>query len=346
MSEYAHKDILTMRANGMSWPKIQVALGLGSIAAARRLHEKALRLDLTSGTFDIQPPPEDPEYFAPEIFSAEPKRTFVPDVPRIDPPVFELIAGDRDTNRLNRVLFVPDAHIPYENKAAWSLMMCAAEDFKPDIIVIAGDFADFKAVSSHLKDPKDHTRLKWEMTCAKERLDELDALDATIKVYVAGNHEDRLQRYLQEKAPALFDMLNVPETLGLEARGWTYVPYKEHTEVGALYVTHDVGTAGVNSARKALDTFMHSVVTGHSHRLQYIVEGDAVGGARVSATFGWLGDINEIDYMSRAQAGRSWALGFGIGYINPSNQAVHLVPVPIVLGSVVVEGKLYSVRED
>jgi hypothetical protein len=91
-----------------------------------------------------------------------------------------------------------------------------------------------------------------------------------------------------------------------------------------------------------MDTFMHSVVTGHAHRLQYVVEGDATGGARVSALFGWLGDIEQIEYMSRARAMRDWAQGFGIGYLDPTTQNVHLVPVPVVERKVVVEGILYE----
>ncbi len=117
----------------------------------------------------------------------------------------------------------------------------------------------------------------------------------------------------------------------------------EHTALGSLYLTHEVGTAGIGTARKAMDTFMHSVVTGHAHRLQYVVEGDATGEARVSALFGWLGDIEEVDYMSRASAARSWAQGFGIGYLNPDSGVVHLVPVPVVDKTVVVEGTLYEV---
>lgn len=337
------KDILKLRENGWSWESIANYLELGSEASARRHHAKAKKAQNSDPKISEALPPEPSSPFT-LYTETKVSREYVPPIPREDPTVYELVpVAGRD---LLRVLFVGDAHIPYENKASWALMMTAMIDFKPDIIVITGDFGDMKAVSSHLKNPIDKTRLKWEVEQINLRLDELDELGASTKIYIAGNHEDRLQRYLQEKAPELFDFLNVPQLLALEDRRWEYVPYKQHTEIGALYATHDVGTAGVNSARKALDTFMHSVVTAHSHRLQYVVEGDAVGGARVSATFGWLGDINEIEYMSRARSARDWAQGFGVGYLNAKNQAVHLVPVPIVLGTVVLEGKLYSVKGD
>ena len=151
-----------------------------------------------------------------------------------------------------------------------------------------------------------------------------------------------MERYCQEKAGALFDFVNVPDILGLKERGWSYTPYMEHAKVGALYVTHDVGTAGIGAARKAMDVFGHSVVTGHSHRMTYVVEGNAAGDSKVSASFGWGGDLKAIDYMSRAKSARDWAHAFGIGYLDPETQAVHLVPVPLVGNRIIVEGRLYT----
>lgn len=243
------------------------------------------------------------------------------------------------------MLFVPDYHIPYESKTTWALMYTVAEELKPDTIVIMGDFGDFKAVSSHLKNPIDKTRLKWEMEQCNRRLDQLDELGAHRKIFLAGNHEWRLQRYLQEKAPELYDMISVPELFRLKERGWEYVEYMQHARLGNLYLTHSGGGTGVGSARKAMDTFGHSVVSAHAHRMQYVVEGNAAGGAKVSTLFGWGGDINEIDYMERASAMRNWAQGFGVGYHDVRSGVVYLVPVPVVNGTVGFEGYHYTVRD-
>jgi len=43
---------------------------------------------------------------------------------------------------LERILFIPDVHRPFHDRAAWKLMLRAAKDFKPDILIILGDFAD------------------------------------------------------------------------------------------------------------------------------------------------------------------------------------------------------------
>jgi predicted phosphodiesterase len=239
------------------------------------------------------------------------------------------------------MLFFSDVHRPFHDKAAWGLMLQVARALKPKHIISNGDFLDCYSISSHSKDPARVGKLKQEIEDGKRGLDDLDALGATNKIFVAGNHSDRLRRYLEEKAPELFGLCDIPGLLGLTKRGWGYVPYKAHTKIGKLFITHDVGSAGRFSTHKALDTYQHSVTTGHSHRLCYVVEGNAVGEYKLSAQFGWMGDINKVDYMNRATARKNWALGFGVGYLDPDTGIVYLTPVPIVRGTCVVNGVLY-----
>lgn len=215
------------------------------------------------------------------------------------------------------------------------------KDFKPDCVVILGDYADFYAVSSHSKDPKRAFQLEAELEDVKVGLKELESLGASEYIYIAGNHEDRLQRYMQDKAPELNHLISIPKVLGLSSR-WEYVPYRSDIRIGKVYATHDVGSAGRNAIFRCLDSYQHSNVTGHTHRLAYVVEGNAAGETKISAQFGWLGDTNEADYMHRMRARKDWALGFGLGYLDENTKAVYLVPVPIVNYSCVVEGKLYK----
>lgn len=243
--------------------------------------------------------------------------------------------------KLKKVLFVPDTHVPYHDPKAWRLMIKVAKSFKPDIINIQGDFADFYAVSSHSKNPNRRRNLEWEVQEVKEKLDELDSIGARTKIFVAGNHCDRLERYLMDRAPELFNVVRIPDLFDLRKRGWRYVPYKSDTRIGKLYTTHDTGCAGRNAVFRNLDAYQHNVVTGHTHRLAYIVEGNAKGEAHVSASFGWLGDVKQVDYMNRIKAARDWALGFGVGYL-AENGTVYVQPVPIINYTAVVEGKHYA----
>lgn len=220
-------------------------------------------------------------------------------------------------------------------------MLKVGRKLQPDVIVVIGDFMDCYAVSDHIKDPTLRLEFKHEVRDANVGLNQLDALGATTKVFIAGNHEDRLDRYLKVNAPELAGMISVRELLKLDERGWDFVPYKDHRRIGKVYFTHDVGASGRNAVFRVLDTYDHSVVSGHAHRLAYVVEGNALGEKRVSAMFGWLGDSEQCDYMNKAKARKHWALGFGVGYME-KNGVIHFQPIPIVLNKVVFNGEVIS----
>ncbi len=238
------------------------------------------------------------------------------------------------------MLIVPDTHRPFHDERAWQLMLKAARFLKPKDITIIGDFGDFYSVSDKRKNPLRPRLLKDELCNVQRGLDELDALGARVKRYIAGNHEHRLERYLEDQAEALWQPDSIKSALDLDRRGWQYTPYMEHTSVGKLYLTHDVGTAGRLAVFKASDAFEHSVVTGHTHRMQYVVEGNAVGIMRVSAMFGWLGDTKRADYTHMVRK-KDWPLGFGIGHLDEKSGFVYLTPVPIVEYTCCVNGKLF-----
>lgn len=240
---------------------------------------------------------------------------------------------------LQRILFIPDTHRPYHDKAAWALMLRAAKIFKPDKIVVLGDLADFYSVSSFDKHPKKATDLKDEADDVNVALDELDALGAGVKLFIKGNHEDRLERYLCKAAPALIGCVSVNELFRLAVRGWQVTEYKRSTRLGKLRLTHDTGTAGINAHRQSVDAFQAPVVIGHTHRMEVSYKGCSDGSPTVGAMFGWLGDFEQIDYLQAIQAKRNWVHGFGIGY-QESNGVVHLQAVPIINGVCVIAGQL------
>lgn len=249
--------------------------------------------------------------------------------------------------KLEPVLFFGDVHRPFHDEKAWKLLLKVGRALKPKHLVCIGDYMDCYSVSSHDKDPSRVALLKEEVADAKKGLDQLDALGASNKIWLSGNHEYRLDRAIASKAPELFGLVTIPELLGLKERGWSYTPYRQATRLGKLYLTHDVGASGRTSSFRALDAFSHSVVTGHAHRLQMIVEGSAVGDQRVSVQFGWLGDPDKIDYLARFKVLRDWATGFGVGHLNPSTGACYLTPVAVIrVGkkhTCVVNGRYYEV---
>lgn len=230
------------------------------------------------------------------------------------------------------------------DRRAWELALKVGQAIKAKHLICLGDLADCYAISAHSKNPvrTSERRMKFEVEAVRAAVRDMNSIGATNKLFTEGNHEDRLPRYLADKAPDLYDLDDLkPQTLfGLV--DWTYRSYREDIKLGKLYAVHDIGYAGRYAAQRVLDTYQHNVVSGHTHRLSYIVEGNAAGESHVSATFGWLGDARAADYMHRVKAMRDWQLGFGVGWLVPTTGTVHVQPVPIVKYKCVVGGKEYS----
>lgn len=241
---------------------------------------------------------------------------------------------------MKKALFIPDCHIPYHDKHAFKLMLRAAKAWRPNIVVVLGDFGDMHCTNGHRKNPNRPVDLAVEVNACNDALDQIDALGADEKHFIQGNHEENVERYLMDKAPQLFNMVTIPGLFGLRRRGWKYTPYRKHVQIGKLYVTHDCGNAGPQAAAKARDTFHGNVVIGHTHRMGLHYSGNAKGQSHVGANFGWLGDVSQADYMHQVQSSQ-WQLGFGTGVFEP-NGTVHLQGHPIVNGNVVVDGVKYS----
>lgn len=242
-------------------------------------------------------------------------------------------------NPLKKILFIPDLHFPYNDKKYWRLLMKVAKDLKPNIIVIVGDFIDCYCVSDYNKDPKRINTLKEETASARQGLRELESLNAEENIYCFGNHESRLDRIIVQKAPALKGLVDI-ETL-LDLRKWRVVEYQEHTTIGKLNITHDVGHAGKYAAFQTLDAFQDNVVIGHTHRASVVYQGTVAGIPHVCMNLGWGGSVDDIDYMHKAKANRDWMHSFGLGYME-KNGIVHCQIVPVINKKCVIEGKLYG----
>jgi len=250
------------------------------------------------------------------------------------------MASSRKASRaFKKVLFIPDVHVPYNDPCAWKLLIKSIKQFQPDILVILGDFADCFSVSKHDKSPARKTLLHKEVDSVRDHLEQLEGLEIKRKIYVAGNHEHRLERYITQKAPELFGLVDIPALFQLPQNGWEYVEYKNHVCIGDLAVSHDYGSAGQTAHRTAAQRLGVPVVIGHTHRSASITRKGFHGKHRQSAMFGWLGDVSEVDYLHQATAKTNWSLGFGIGYLLKSGEVI-LHQIPIVGNVAILEGEI------
>ena len=246
--------------------------------------------------------------------------------------------------RVQKILFVTDAHVPYQDTVALELVHKTIKAIKPDILCVLGDFADFYSVSAHDKSPDRRIKLADEVAAVRKELSRFEKLKIKRRIFISGNHENRLERYIASKAPELFGFVSIPELFELEKNGWEYVPYKRHVMLGRLAVSHDYGSAGQTAHRTATQKLGAPVVIGHTHRAGTVSRRNMDGDLLMSGMFGWLGDVSQIDYAHSAQVGTDWVTGFGIGYLMQCGTVV-LNPVPIMGNRCVVEGKPIEVRK-
>jgi predicted phosphodiesterase len=224
---------------------------------------------------------------------------------------------------LKRVLHVSDCHHPFVNKASWKILLDIGKALKPNEIVIHGDFFDFYSVSRHLLDPMmDFKTWKDEMNEARHYLEELRSKVPHKKcVYLEGNHEKRLIRYIHERAPKLAGLFKNEECMGLP-RDILYIPYGQEGmyKIGNLVCVHG-SRAGENPAASMVKKFRSSVIFGHTHKIQEFHIQNAHGDDFVGLNIGWLG--NQRQAAEYIQDISDWTQGFGITYHKQNGRFFH-----------------------
>jgi len=214
---------------------------------------------------------------------------------------------------------LPDTHAPYHSRLKFRFADRCLRATQPNWLFILGDFLDFYSVSFHDRSPGRVTRLQDEIDVACELLRMLEkSVPNAQRVFCLGNHEFRLERYLAKNAPAIHGLKGstIDEMLHLTDNGWRIVPYREMVIFGGVGVTHDVGHAGVGAARQSMLAMMSSMVIGHTHRAQSLIQRTIDGGSMATHMLGWLGEPSTIDYEHSRKLAMQWSHGMGYGAIS------------------------------
>ncbi len=216
------------------------------------------------------------------------------------------------------IVALPDMHVgyrvlgdvldPIHDEAA---MACALEVLKytqPEVIVLLGDDLDFPGFSSFLK----HPSLLHLANAAVQRLYEfLCAVRAACPnariVYIEGNHEFRIKRYLNERAPELVglcrggttqEVTNVEYLLRLDELGIEYIgDYGTHTWIDGIRTLHGelLGKDGGETVAKMLREYVDSSFCGHNHRLELAFKTRMILGERVITFAATCGTLARVD---------------------------------------------------
>lgn len=183
-----------------------------------------------------------------------------------------------------KALLLCDTHIPYHNENALNTALEYGKNWEPDEIIIAGDWVDFKDVSSWKNDPN-RLSFKQEVDSVKRSLSNLRSYFPNQKiVFIEGNHEFRLTRYLWSKAPELSELPElIPSSLlSLNDFGIEYVSNVsrmvagiEPYSIGKLYILHGhevpMAWGAINLARTMYLKTHVNTIFGHFHQSQHYI---------------------------------------------------------------------------
>ena len=216
-------------------------------------------------------------------------------------------------------------HVPAHNKQLFNGLLNLCEDLGSDIVGfhLIGDFLDMASISRHSSGLKGTTTLTKEYKAGNDALDMIDSVldDNVHKTYIWGNHEDWYNQYMSkiDNAKLGKGVIKSPtEALALHSRNYdVYEDWKEDkVTIGRhLDLIHGI-YCNIHSAKKHIDTFRHSVMFAHTHRVQTFIEGN-VGGFNI----GTMCDLNSkaFSYASRGMKAK-WNNGFAIVHIDENGR--------------------------
>lgn len=211
-----------------------------------------------------------------------------------------------------------------------------------DEVFQVGDFYDFEAISHWSKGTlkEDGRRFQRELDGAADVLRDIDQAYPYEKIRIRGNHDDRLDLYLNGTAKGLASLraLDFDALTDAANTGWVTVaqPYR--------LAPHTVAVHGLSVRSKSgytphahLDRLSGNVVHGHTHRagLIYRTTGQET---RWGMEIGCLMDKSRADYLDCGVA--DWQLAFGALWQDGKDiqpELIHIRPN----GSFIFDGKVY-----
>ena len=230
-------------------------------------------------------------------------------LPASDETEFEpfLIKGHK------RIAIFSDIHVPYHNIDSITAALNFCKKDKPDALLLNGDTIDCHKLSRYTKDPKKRN-FKLELDTFKAMF-EIFEKQLKCKIYFKiGNHEERYEHFLQEKAGELigveeFEFENI---IKARARGIEIIGDKRPMKLNGLWGIHGheyVGgiSAPVNPARGLFLKSKVSCFQGHNHQTSEHTEPTLSGKMVTTWSLGCMSELHPA-YMPL----NKWNHGFAM----------------------------------
>lgn len=250
---------------------------------------------------------------------------------------------------MTNILVVSDEQVPFYDPVTHDLMLQFMKDKQPDMIIHNGDLLDFPDLSTKFhRRAASHGKVMDEIGIAQQLLDdERKAVPGVVQRLTPGNHEARLELYVEERADALAPMLSGPLSLqsllgpDIQVVG-NYLEGTAVIAVGGLRIMHGY-FHGKNAAEQHYRRY-GSTLFGHVHRPMVYSESNADGDHMAWGT-GCMCNTAGPDKPPARAAGSilNYTQGFAwVAYDDKSGDfTVHNVPI-INHRFVWVDGEVYG----
>lgn len=241
---------------------------------------------------------------------------------------------------VERTVILPDVHLTQDGGVKpYAIVKSFIEQYKPDNIVLLGDFMDCTSVSHWLENKGLHLegkRMLEEFKTANVELDFLQTHSSRV-VYIEGNHENWMEQYI-EKHPEIEGLLEIDRNLRLKTRGIQWVPLNRLYKMGKVYLTHGCFT-NKHHAAKHLMTFGCCVIYGHTHQHQTHMFNMKMQLPIMAWGIGCLCDHAPY-YMKGRPA--NWINQFGVLETNDKTGRFNFTPVNVTDNQFIYQGKEYK----
>jgi len=177
-------------------------------------------------------------------------------------------------NKFIQVMHLADIHTPYHDEDALNLAYKIVEHVKPHVAIVGSDFADFALLSTFDIDPdtaEPEDQLVQFESYWNPHIHALDKAGAGALVFIVGNHEKRIIKYLAKQAPAFRKTIMSKFVDIIRCGGRVqWIGEVDRVTVGNTLVMHG-NRYGVYPARGLLDDvgYQVNVMAGHNHKLSY-----------------------------------------------------------------------------
>jgi len=141
---------------------------------------------------------------------------------------------------VNKALVLSDIQIPFHDRDALTLALRHGLDKGCDSVILNGDICDFFRLSYFRKDIT-VVEFREELDIIKRTLAAIRDIFPDAQIYFKdGNHEERLESYLQVRAPELLGIpdFTIRHVLRLDDLGMKHIGDKRPLKIDHLYIIH------------------------------------------------------------------------------------------------------------